>query len=134
MATDFDCAIRHQQDGNTLTVASGGVIDVLSGGKILAGGTQASAITALTDSTGGSADDTLAAVTPNSALTDNTGGSASTTLASISDAPTANALASLAARNAEVRTALTAVRNDLADLGAKVNALIAAVHGAGITA
>lgn len=54
--------VYKQQPGDTLVVASGGAINVETGGKILANGTQASAITALTDSTTGTADNTVADV------------------------------------------------------------------------
>lgn len=54
--------VYHQQGGDVLVVASGGQIKVESGGTITADGTQASAIVSLTDSTGGTANDTLAAV------------------------------------------------------------------------
>lgn len=55
--------VHKSQTPDTLTIESGGNIDVRSGGKITAAGTQASAITAITDNTGGSASSTLAAIT-----------------------------------------------------------------------
>lgn len=78
---------------------------------------------ALTDSTGGSvSNSTLAAVTAPSALTDSTTGTASTTLASISDTPTKNAIASLAARQAENRAAIVALTDAVAKITELVNA------------
>ncbi len=82
--------------GDQLVVASGGVINVETGGVIQANGTQASAITALTDSTTGTGDNTVVDVG--------------------------------AAFNQAT------LNNNFADLIAKINALIAAVKGAGITA
>lgn len=108
-------------------------------------------ITALTDSSGGAAaDNTIGAVTPPSAETDSTGGSASTTLAAIttftpsvawngsSVYPSAadataiaaaitsakNSLASLAARQAENRTAIIALTDAVTELATKVNAIL----------
>lgn len=67
--------------------------------------TQVAAIVALTDSTGGTADNTVAAVPAATAATTDT------------------TAASLTSTN----TALTAIKNDLADLTAKVNTIIAAL-------
>ena len=88
--------VYRPQGGEKLVVANGGEIKVETGGKITNNGTQASAIVALTDSTTGTADNTLADVG--------------------------------AAFNQAT------LNNNFADLAAKVNALIAAVKGAGITA
>lgn len=57
--TTYKPLIYKTDDGDTLVVASGGTIDIESGGIIKAAGTQASAITSLTDSTTGTATDTL---------------------------------------------------------------------------
>lgn len=51
-----------EQGGDIQTVESGGQIKIEDGGMITAAGTQASAIADLTDSTGGTADGTLSAV------------------------------------------------------------------------
>ncbi len=89
--------------------------------------------TALTDNTGGStADATLAVVTAPSALTDNTTGTASTTLASISDAATKNAVASLAARQAENRAAIVSLTNAVAKETKLLNELRAALVEKGL--
>jgi hypothetical protein len=78
---------------------------------------------ALTDNSGGAtADGTIAAVAAPSALTDNTTGTASTTLASISDAATKNAIASLAARQAENRAAIVALTDAVKELSTASNA------------
>lgn len=91
---------------------------------------QAITSTAVTDSTGGTASATLAAVTLNDTLTDSTGGTASTTFASITAGVTytqadmtavKNALASSAAENALIRTALSTLRNGQASLALAVN-------------
>lgn len=95
----YNTKVYHEQGGDALVVASGGSIRVESGGTITAAGTQASAITDLTDSTGGTANSTLAAV----GVT-NTGD-----------------------RSADIN-------NNFADLAAKVNAILAALRGAGIIA
>lgn len=55
----YNAKVHAEQGGDRLTVDNGGSINVLTGGKILANGTQASAITNLTDSTTGTANDTL---------------------------------------------------------------------------
>lgn len=101
---------------NTLNYTEqGGAITVIGGelrvtGSITASGTQAAAIASLTDSTTGTANDTL------QALTD------------LTDTPaTADAL-----RDDIVTNLLPVLRNNYADLGAKVNAILAALRGAGI--
>jgi len=48
-----------KQGGDELVVASGGAINVETGGAIKANGTQASAIASLTDGTTGTASDTV---------------------------------------------------------------------------
>lgn len=147
-----------QTGGDKLTIESGGEVDVKAGGKILAAGTQAANIVALTDNSGGTADNTIAAVGIAATLTDNTGlsGSHDDTLAASAvpadiaggESPTeaehnaALAVMRVMAQNdsdlcqkvIEVVADLTDVKNNFADLTAKVNALIAAVQGAGITA
>ncbi len=69
------------------------------------GNTAINALVALTDSTGGTANDTLVAVPAATA------------------ASTDTSAASLTSTNASI----TAIKNDLADLAAKVNAIIAAL-------
>jgi multidrug resistance efflux pump len=54
--------VYKKQPGDTLVVASGGAIDIETGGVIKANGTQAGAIVNLTDSTTGTADNTVADV------------------------------------------------------------------------
>lgn len=56
----YNTPIYHEQGGSKLVVGSGAEIKIETGGKITANGTQASAITSLTDSTGGTAGDTIA--------------------------------------------------------------------------
>lgn len=118
-------------------------------------------VAALTDSSGGAAaDGTIGAVTAPSALTDSTGGSASTTLAaetvftpsvswngssvypSAADATAIgaintaqkNAIASIAARQAENRTAIIALKDAITELATTLNAEIAAMKTAGLQA
>lgn len=54
--------VYREQGGNKLIVASGGEVKVESGGKITNDGIQAAAIVNLTDSTTGTADNTVADV------------------------------------------------------------------------
>lgn len=82
----------------------------------------------LTDNTGGTASDTLAAATNTSELTDSTGGTADTTLAAISgsgaDAGINNNFADLAAQLEVQRALNTVLLNAVASLAAKVNATL----------
>lgn len=55
--------VYRDQGGDQITVKSGGVINIETGGIVKANGTQASAITAITDSTGGTPGTTFAAIT-----------------------------------------------------------------------
>jgi hypothetical protein len=139
MSESYNASVIMEQGAAKLTVKAGGVIQILTGGAIVPNsGTQASSIVGLTDNSGGTADDIIAVVTPPSALTDNTGGTASTTLAVIgatyNQAEVRNAVASLAARQAENRAALVNIQDNIADLAAKVNGLLTAVRGVGIIA
>lgn len=93
--------VHQSQNPDVQTVENGGAIDIRTGGKILANGTQAAAIAQTTDSTGGTAGDTIAAITA--------GGS-------------------------YAQADLTAIKNGLASLTAKLNALQTACKGAGIIA
>jgi hypothetical protein len=52
----------NKQGGDEIVIASGGALNVETGGVIKANGTQASAIVNLTDSSGGTANDTIQAV------------------------------------------------------------------------
>lgn len=168
--------VFHEQDGSKLTIGSGGtievqsggVIDVKAGGVIKAAGTQASAITALTDSSGGSADDTIAAIgtlqSPRImlAFTGKNGSGACTLTGSavgdvvlgivnITDGTTAtssfestitvvnqiqqSSASDLSTKKFAVLLANAAdatVKNAFADCAAKINAIIAAIKGAGI--
>lgn len=78
----------------------------------------------LTDSTGGTPSDTLAAITLPASLTDNSGGAANDTIAAIPDPADAPADAD-ALRDDLVANTLPPIRDAAADLAAKVNALIA---------
>lgn len=91
----YNAKIRRLQGGNVLEVVTGGEIR-LNGGTITNNGTQATAIVSLTDSTTGTANDTVADV-----------GAA---------------------------FSQSAINNNFADLAAKVNAILAALRGAGIIA
>jgi len=103
--------LNYEQQGGAVLVI-GGELKIATGGKITANGTQASAITTLTDSTTGTANNTLQAL-PDPA-----------------DTPaTADAL-----RDDLVANLIPALRNNYADLAAKVNAILTALQGAGITA
>jgi len=97
--TSYNSLVYHEQGGASLVVSSGGSINIESGGTITAAGTQASAIVSLTDSTGGTANDTMVAIG-----------------ATNSGDVSAN------------------INNNFADLAAKVNAILAALRGAGIIA
>lgn len=61
MANENTKVVR-EQGGNTLRIDSGGELDMRTGSKILANGTQAAAVTALTDSSTGAAGNTIANV------------------------------------------------------------------------
>lgn len=92
----------------------------------------AAAVTPVADQSGGSApDDTIEVVTMPVELTDSTGGSASGTLANITDTggaadvgPVKDAIASLAAGHEGSRIAILALRDAVATLAGKVNAII----------
>jgi hypothetical protein len=89
----------------------GGELRILAAGSITANGTQASAIVALTDNSAGTANDTI------QALPDPT------------DTPaTADIL-----RDDLVAVFIPALRNNIADLTAKINTIITALQGVGIT-
>ena len=90
-------------------------------------------ITRLTDNTGGTANNTLAAV----GLTDNSGGTANTTIQALTDpadAPAdvdalrddlvANLIPELRNNYADLAAQVNTIRDNLADLAAKVNVLI----------
>lgn len=85
----------HEQGGERWVV--GGELNIPAGGKITPDGGTQPTIAALTDSTGGTANDTLAAV----GATDTTNQAA-------------------------------AINNNFADVGAKINAILTALQGAGI--
>lgn len=89
----YNANIRRLQGGDVLEVVAGGEIR-LNGGAITNNGTQATAIASLTDSSTGTANDTV---------TDVGGSFTQATL-----------------------------NNNFADLAAKINAILAALRGAGI--
>lgn len=88
-----------------------------------------SGITALTDSTGGSANNTLAAITLPTTLTvaDGAGTNDGTIGAITADASVIAAVQELAAGVNASRTAINVIRDGLADLAAKQNEVIAAL-------
>jgi hypothetical protein len=98
--------------------------------------------TAVTDNTGGSVADAIAAVvTAPEALVDNTGGTAAATLAAITNAanagsadvaPVANAIAQFAVSQAANRAAIVSLTNGLAKALELINALRDALVTAGI--
>lgn len=97
----------HTMDWSGLALKVDAVIDANGVETALANITAAGALTALTDNSGGTADNTIAAVpAATAAVTDTTAASLTSTNASI-----------------------TAIKNDIADLTAKVNAIIAALKG-----
>lgn len=104
-------ASNYTEQGGAVTVI-GGELKIAAGGKITNAGTQASAIADLTDSTTGTANNTL------QALPD----------------PTDTPASADALRDDLVANLIPALRNNYADLGAKVNAILAALRGAGIIA
>jgi len=104
--------IHTKQSPDIMTVEAGAAIDIKSGAAIKANGTQASAINTLTGGTGGAASDALQVI-PDPA-----------------DSPaTADAL-----RDDLVANVLPTIRNDIADVTAKVNAMLAALRGVGAIA
>lgn len=110
--SSYNTLVHGNHGGATFTVESGGTIDILEGGKITDDGVQASAIESLTDSTGGTANDTLAA------------------MPTLTDSP-----ASADALRDDINTNMVPVINsNFADIGAKVNAILAALRGVGIIA
>lgn len=112
MAASQNTKVHIEQGGDVLVLKSGGSIKIESGASITNAGTQASAIAALTDNSAGTANDTIQA------------------MADPTDTPaTADAL-----RDDLVAVLLPAIRNNIADLTAKVNAITAALRGAGIIA
>lgn len=74
----------------------------------------------------GKVNTTSSAITSLVALTDSSGGTADNTVAAIPNA-TAATTDTTAASLASVNTTITAIKNDIADLAAKVNAIIAAL-------
>lgn len=143
--------LNRTEQGGAVTVI-GGTLKIATGGAIVPNsGTQASAIADLTDNSGGAAaDGTIGAVTAPTALTDSSTGSASATLAALSDLSTSdtytdaavnaklgvikNAVASLAARQAENRTAVVALTDAVKELSTKINLILAAERGVGVIA
>lgn len=85
------------QGGASWVIGATGTLDIATGGKITAAGTQAAAITAITDSTGGVASTTFAAITA--------GGS----YAQADMTATKNALAQIAVTLNAIRAALQGV-------------------------
>lgn len=111
-----------QAGGDVQVHASGSEQKMEPGSKITNDGTQASAIVDLTDSTGGTANDTLAALGGITALTDNSAGSANNTIEAMPD-PTDTPATADALRDDLVAVLLPAIRNNFADVAAKVNAI-----------
>lgn len=146
------------QGGGVWQIGSAGVLNFAPGAQQTNDGTQASAVADLTDSTGGTANDTLTAVGGLTTLTDSTGGSGThdDTLADPSvpadltggESPTEAehnaALAALrivnqngsdtAQKVIEVVADLEDCKNNFADIAAKVNGILAALRGVGIIA
>lgn len=108
----YTTKVYRDRDGDRLVVEAGGVIELKTGGQIVgSAGTQVSAIADLAG-TVGTADDTLTAV-PVPA-----------------DTPaTADALRDDIATNV-----IPAINNNLADLQAKLNGILAALRDVGIVA
>lgn len=107
----YNTAIYHVQGGSILVVGSGGEVQI-DGGTITNAGTQATAIASLTDSTTGTANNTLAP------------------MPTLTDSP-----ASADALRDDINTNMVPVINsNFADLGAKVNAILVALRGVGIIA
>lgn len=92
--TSYSPKTYSKQGGDVFVVASGGELKIEPGGKLTNDGTQASAVALLTDSTGGTANDTLVAISGTYTQSE--------------------------------------VRDNFADLAAKVNAIINALKGVGI--
>ncbi len=142
--------------GGLLVIKSTGKVVVESGATVagLAAYTVQTGIADLTDSGGGAAaDGTIAVVTAPTALTDSTTGTPGTTLAAVTNPdmsdwdgatvfPSAaqataigaavtslkNSVASLAARQAEDRTAVVALTDAVKELSTKINAILASLR------
>lgn len=99
------------------------------------------AVDELTDNSGGTPSDTLAAQTLAEVLTDSSGGTPATTIAAITNAanagsadvgPTANAIASLATQVNALTAQNTVLRNTTASLAAVINDMRTAMVAAGL--
>lgn len=126
------------ESGGVITIKDGGTLNVESGGIVEAGGTQASAITSLTDNSTGTATNTIAAATNTDALTDSTTGTPANELVdaggSYTQANINNNFASIAAELTTQRALNTVLINAIASLAAKDNAVLAALRGVGLIA
>lgn len=91
--------------------------------------TKQSHITHLTDGTGGTANDTLTALGGITILTDSSGGTANNTVQALTD-PVDTPLTADALRDDLVANIIPELRNNFADVSAKINALIADMNDA----
>jgi hypothetical protein len=99
-----DTQVYIKQGAGELVIGTSGILNILTGGKILAAGVQATNLGTFVDSTGGTPALTFAAIT----------------------APGANATTSLTAD-------MTAVKNALSQTAATLQAIQVALKNAGIT-
>jgi hypothetical protein len=110
--------------GNTVVAdhfrsLDGNVLDAQGVEDAIKNKTEVAALVSLTDNSGGSADNTIAAIPSETAVTVTTAGGNT-----YADTAINTALASV---NTNINAVGTAVKNDIADLTAKVNAIIAAL-------
>lgn len=130
----------NEQGGATLHI--GGTLQIDAGGKIVPSTGTQPAITALTDSTGGTPGNTLAAITSPTAVTNSSGGATGDTIiAAITQAgtagsaditPTKDAIAKLAVLGNANAAAVILLKADVASLASKVNELITMLKAAGL--
>lgn len=113
--TTYNANNYRAQGGDSLVM--GGTLEItgelkINGGIISNNGTQASAIADLTDNSGGTANNTITAVTD----------------------PTDSPVTADGLRDDLVANMIPSIESNFADLAAKVNAILAALRGAGIIA
>lgn len=155
MAETGHNTLNYEQQGGSVWYI-GGELQFASGATMTVAGTQASAITSLTDSTGAASNDsTLADGLTVTALTDNSAGATADgtieAMANPTDSPAtadalrddivANLLPSIRNNFKDVATKINTIVTDIStnndnisDLAVKVNAILAALRGVGIVA
>lgn len=140
MSSDANVKNYTEQGGEDTHIGGRLIID--AGGSIVPASLTQPAVTALTDSTGGTPGNTLAAITSPTAVTNSSGGATGDTIiAAITQAgtagsaditPTKDAIAKLAVLGNANAAAVVLLKNDVASLTSKVNELIAIIKAAGL--